>query len=363
MTDVVVVGGGVAGLCVAEGLARAGARVVCLEAATIGEGASGQCSGQLILGVIEAPHRVVASLGEARTRELYALTERSVAWLAERGLLDRRGQASVALDEREPAELERTAAVLGAMEIPAELHPPAAARERFGLDAGALLWTESGGRVRPDHALAGLAAAARGAGAEVVEKAPVVRMEEGPDGFVVQAGEVHVQTEMVVWTAGIGTRDLEPALREQIIPVREQAASYTGLPKGPSGGARAGFGYTWFERRGDVGWVGGCRWATQHLEVGETEAVPNSRVQDQIDTFASRLGWTDVGARWAWIEAHTRDGLPLVGPVPGSSRLLACTGFCGNDWGLGPGAAAAITEGLMGERSEASALFAPSRFL
>ncbi len=366
VTDVVVVGGGVAGLCVAEGLARAGADVVCAEAAAIGQGASGQGGGQLLLGVVEAPHRVLASLGEARTRELFDLTGHSVAWLADRGLLDRRGQVSVALDAREPGELERTHAVLEALGIGAELHPASEVEERFGLEAGPMLAIAAGGRVRPDLALAGLAVSARAAGAVLLEDAPVTSIAERSDGFVVRAGDLDITTELLVWAAGAGTRGLEPALRESLVPVREQALEVTGLPPAVDGGGRAGHGYTWFERWHGTGWVGGCRWATPHLELGETEPVTVAAVQERIEGFTQRLGWLGErgpARRWAWIEAHTRDGLPLVGPVPGSSRLLACTGFCGNDWGLGPGAAALVVEGLMGERASASALFAPSRFL
>jgi len=353
----------VAGLCAAEGLAAAGARVMCLEAERLGAGASGRNGGQLLLGVVEAPHRVLASLGEHRTRELFELTRASVAWLEGRGVLERAGLASVALDSREPVELERTHAALEALGIPCTLHPAAESAARFGLDgAGASLDVGVAGRVRPGPAITRLAEAARAAGAELVESAPVTGIEQVPDGIVVVAGDRRIQTEVVVWAAGIGTRELEPALEDLLVPVREQARAIGGL-SGPADGARAGYGYTWFERDGDEGWVGGCRWATPHLEVGERESVVVPRVQERIEGFAQRLAWTgEVVRQWAWIEAHTRDGLPLVGPVPGANRLVACVGFCGNDWGLGPGAAALVTEGLMGERAEASALFAPSRF-
>lgn len=359
--DVTVVGGGVAGLCVAERLATAGARVVVIEAETLGAGASGRGAGQLLLGVVEAPHRVVASLGEARTQELFALTRDSMDWLGSRGLLVREGQSSVALDEREPKELELTARVLEAMGFAAEVHPAEVAASRFGL-AGPMLTTALGGRVRPAEALARLADLVRAAGAEVVERAPVGRIEESAAGLVIHAGERRVTSEIVVWAAGAGTRGLEPGLAEHLVPVREQALAVGGLPDAPPSGTRAGFGYTWLERDGTEGWVGGCRWATPHLEVGETEPVVGPAVQGRLDGVVERLGWTRPLRRWAWIEAHSRDGLPLVGPVPGSFRLVACTAFCGNDWGLAPGAAGLVAEGLLGESTAVSSLFSPTRF-
>ena len=365
--DVVVVGGGVAGLCVAEGIAAAGARVVCIEADRIGAGASGRGSGQLLLGVVEAPHRVLASLGELRTRELFALTRASVDWLADRRLLERSGMASIALDDREPAELECSHEVLGELGVASTLHPAETVVERFGLSgSGPMLSVELGGRVDPGPALASLASGARSAGASIIEAAPLTRIDERPDGLLVHAGEHRITTEVVVLAAGAGARDLEPWLAEQLVPVREQSVALGGLAPGVDFGGRAGHGYTWFERRGHEGVVGGCRWATPHLEVGETQEVTTPEVQARVEGFADRLGWRASDAsvrRWAWIDAHTRDGLPLVGPVPGSNRIVACVGFCGNDWGLGPGAAALVTEGLMGETAHTSALFAPSRLL
>lgn len=367
MTDVVVVGGGVAGLCAAEQLAMAGARVALVEAEHLGAGASGQAGGQLLLGVVDAPWRIVASLGEARTRELFTLAEQSMRYLAERDLLVRTGQVSIAVDSREPDELERSARVLEAMGVMAELHPEGEAERRFGLaEAGPLLATAIGGRVRPAEALARLAEHARHAGAEILQQSPVRRIDEAADGLLIYAGERQITTEIVVWAAGVGTRVLESALEPSMTTVREQALSIEGLASTPAEGARAGFGYTWFERDDTTGWVGGCRWATPHLEVGEVDPVVEPRVQARIEAFAGRLGWTaerPIARRWAWIEAHSRDHLPLIGPVPGAHRLLACTALCGNDWGLGPAAAGLVTEGLLGVSAAASGLFAPSRFL
>ena len=46
---------------------------------------------------------------------------------------------------------------------------------------------------------------------------------------------------------------------------------------------------------------------------------------------ARRLGWRpeaeQVAERFGASVAQTRDGLPLVGPVPGAAGVVACCGF------------------------------------
>ena len=60
----------------------------------------------------------------------------------------------------------------------------------------------------------------------------------------------------------------------------------------------------------------------------------------------------------------TCDGLPLVGPIPGRSRVLSCTGFAGHQAAVGIGAARAVADGLLGESSiQVPELFSLSRFV
>jgi glycine/D-amino acid oxidase-like deaminating enzyme len=68
--DVAVVGGGYTGISAALSLAEAGARVVVLEAQTVGYGASGRNGGQVIPGLKLDPSEMIAKWGEKRGRLL-----------------------------------------------------------------------------------------------------------------------------------------------------------------------------------------------------------------------------------------------------------------------------------------------------
>jgi sarcosine oxidase len=64
--DVVIVGAGYTGLSAAAHLAEAGMRVIVLERAAVGEGASGLNGGQVIAGVKHDPDQLQTIFGEAR---------------------------------------------------------------------------------------------------------------------------------------------------------------------------------------------------------------------------------------------------------------------------------------------------------
>ena len=366
--DVVVIGGGVAGLCTARLLAERGTSVIVLPGAR--SGASAASHGQVRIGLLEHAYRVVASLGLAQARDVFDRTVASVSLLRDWGLLTARGGHWLALDAREPDELARSQAALADLGIRAEVHTPAA----HGLPvpgAGPALMVPDEGWVDPKQALGGLRQAAVQAGAVWVQGAQAERVTSGAEGLVVYAGEAVVSAEVVVYAGGATLPQLEPYFHHKVVPVREQALASGPLPAehpalgGPGG--RAGHGYTWWRPApgGGALWVGGARWATPHLEVGETEPVVVNAVQAKLQDFLHRLApKAAVARRWAWIEGYSCDGLPLVGPLPGGARHIACTAFSGNDWGLAPAAAATVVDGLLGEGPSAvHPLFSPSRFL
>ncbi|MEZ4238476.1 MAG: FAD-dependent oxidoreductase [Myxococcota bacterium] len=184
-----------------------------------------------------------------------------------------------------------------------------------------------------------------------------MRVDGPADGGVLRC-------EVVVWADG--TAHAEPALASLVWPVREQAR-VVGLSRPlPALVGRAGHGWTGFRGLGDGrAVVTGCRWATPHLEVGEREPVVVPVVQERLLGFAQAHLPVDgaEGPQWAWITAHSCDGLPLVGPIPGDPRRLVCAGFGGQAWGLGPAAAALLVDGLVGSTTAPVPWLAPSRMV
>src|SRR6476619_542720 len=76
--DVAVVGGGFTGLSAARHLAKAGVKVVVLEAGSVGSGASGRNGGHLNNGIAHSFIAAKSELGVERAKALYRAFDDSV---------------------------------------------------------------------------------------------------------------------------------------------------------------------------------------------------------------------------------------------------------------------------------------------
>lgn len=97
--------------------------------------------------------------------------------------------------------------------------------------------------------------------------------------------------------------------------------------------------------------VSGARWATPHMEVGEHDPhAVEPRIQARLEDFLrSSLGVeAPIVDRWAWLFTQSRDGLPILGPLPGQPRRVALTGFGANPASFAVGAARSVADGLLG---------------
>jgi sarcosine oxidase subunit beta len=218
---------------------------------------------------------------------------------------------------------------------------------------------EEDGLLDPGAALETLVFQARAAGALLVLSHPVLGIEQTQDGLVVRGeDESLLKAEVVVMAAGARCQQVDSWFEDKIIPVREQALLTSPVSQLIPGANRAGYGYTHFRQVPDGGLLmGGCRWATPHMEYGETDdSVTVAKIQEKLEATVSRLfpGLSElrIRRRWAWLNARTCDMLPIVGPLPGNPRMVACTGFVGNPYGLAPGAARAVADGLMKKNSQ-----------
>jgi gamma-glutamylputrescine oxidase len=224
--DVCIVGGGYTGLSAALELAERGYKVVLLEAARIGWGASGRNGGQICSGYAAGIARLIGWVGAEDALRLWLVAEEAKAIIRQR--VDRHaiacdlawGYLHAALKRRHMRETaeeldqwERWGYREARLVEQAELHELVASSTYVGglLDRG-------GGHLHPLNYALGLARAARAAGATLHEQSRVLRLEgEGPVRVATAEGAVRARYVVLAGNAYLG--DLMPALRRKIMPV------------------------------------------------------------------------------------------------------------------------------------------------
>ncbi len=226
--DVAVIGGGITGLCAARALARRGISVAVLETHTIGWGASSRNGGMVLTGLKLDADTLIARYGLELARRLHRASLDSVD-LVERIVEEERidcqfkrcGHLSLAGKPAHFEHFERSAALLGrTFSHAVRLLSRADLRTEIGSEAyyGGMVDELSGG-INPAQYVAGLARAARGAGATLHEHSCVERMIRQGTGWQVRTAQgVLAAGDVLVTTSGY-TGPVASALCRKLLPV------------------------------------------------------------------------------------------------------------------------------------------------
>ena len=225
--DVCVVGGGFTGVSAALHLAERGYRVVLVEAARIGWGASGRNGGQLGTGLRTDVIELEPRLGRDRTRVLWDMAAEAMDIVADR--IERhaiqcdykRGNLLAATRERYlpglAAEAERVSDRYGydgyRLLDRAQIREAVASEQYCGgrMDSG-------GGHLHPLNLVLGMARAALAAGVVAYENSPVERVDWASPALVKTArGQVRSRYVLLCGNAYLG--NVEPRIRHKIMPI------------------------------------------------------------------------------------------------------------------------------------------------
>jgi glycine/D-amino acid oxidase-like deaminating enzyme len=230
--DVAVVGSGFCGLSAARVLAKRGARVVVLEAETIGWGASCRNGGMVLTGLKLPVTTLLARYGRETTQQMYAASLESIAvveQIVREESIDcafsRCGHLEVAC---KPSHFSAYAASAERMqtEFNHELRviPKSELRREIGSDIyyGGLM-DESSAGLNPAQYVMGLAQAARGAGACLCDHARVnniaPEVTNGGRQFRISTSRGSLLAREVLLATGAYTTSATPALRKKVIPI------------------------------------------------------------------------------------------------------------------------------------------------
>ncbi len=226
-TDVAVIGGGYTGVSAARTLARHGIDVTVLEAQTLGWGASTRNGGFVLPGFKVGADELLKQHGAVRARALFAASLGAVRFLEDLVASEaieceylRCGYVALAWKPGHYAALERSAALLSrTFAYETELVPPGRLRSELASDAyhGGLL--EPAGGIHPAKYFFGMAAAARRAGARLLEGVEVRRLRRTAGGFDLTTSRGPMRArEILVATNGY-SGDVAPRLRRGVVPI------------------------------------------------------------------------------------------------------------------------------------------------
>lgn len=227
--DVCVVGAGLAGLSAALELRARGFSVLVLDARTVGWGASGRNGGQAIAGYA-SDDAIEAQFAPEDARRAWQVTVDALALLRSRiatyGIACDfiPGYMSMAVNARKGRALADQAEGMRrrynhqTRPIPAAEVGDWIASERF--HSG--VFDPEGGHLHPLKYCLGLAEAARGAGARIVENSPVVQVERGTRP-VVRTAQGEVACDFVVLAGNVYLNEygkaVAPDVGSRIMPV------------------------------------------------------------------------------------------------------------------------------------------------
>ncbi|WP_326696165.1 FAD-dependent oxidoreductase [Streptomyces sp. NBC_01754] len=362
--DVVVVGGGVAGLSTAWELARAGRGVVVLEADRVAAGVTGHTTAKLTAAhglVYERLRRTRGPEGAARyAASQQAAVERAESVAAELGIacdLERASAFTFTTDPGRRAEFEAEAEAAAAAGLDAayvretELPFPVAAAVRVDRQA----------QFHPRRYLLGLASDLRARGGVIHERTRVTGLGEGSpcrvtteSGLTVAARDVVVATHVPVFDRALLFARMSPR-RELVVAAplaAEDAPEHMYITD--EGGKRS---VRTAPLDGD----------RRLLIVTGEDFTPGTG--DTRERFRRLDAWMrdhfpagPTAYRWAAQDNDVSDGVPLIGPFhPGARHVYVATGFGG--WGMSGGVMAGqlLTAVLTGDAPAWAGLYDPRR--
>ena len=376
-SQVVVIGGGIAGTSAAFHLASAGIETLLLERGSIGEGATAAAIGVLSPPLRQPFHETVHFRGVETARRIWAFALRSVAAMG--GLIESMGAAAEAAldlggghilaDAHSLHEVEESYRGLAEAGFPVSwMEPPSVRDVTHGRGFLGGYRLEGGGSIAPGATARVLARAASSAGATVAKGVSVGDARRREGCMVVETDQGEVRAEMVVYATHVDSRRFSHFLGDEIVPIRGQGmVTEPGVTR-----VRGSYATHWkmnvwrTDAEGRL-YLGGWRHDAWDRSYWKTRPEVDDGLQEGIQ------GWYQaafpehaplrVARRWSGIFGWTADYLPLVGPLPGRTGELVISGFSGGGLPFAFEAGRVIASIISGgEPIDAAELLNPRRF-
>ncbi len=371
--DVVVVGAGLCGVSTAWHLSQSGLRVALVEARGIAHGATGRNAGFILQGTAERYNRAIVQMGREKARTIHGLSvenhRQMKAWLAQHPIdceYRQGGSLQLASSLEEETELIESADLLLEDGFEAELLYGDELGEPYvsaGFQTGIVLPED--GEIHPAKFVHGVAQVVSGQGVQIYENTPVLSMDTGDD-VLLQTPRGKISAHMAVLCTNAYLPQVLPQYTNTIHPVRGQMLCTTPQPHLFERPIYADHGFDYWRQKPDGRIVlGGWRNLDPDAEVGYDETL-HPEIQASMTEFLRRfkgLEAVEIESRWSGIMGFSRDGLPLIGGVPGKDSLLVGAGFTGHGFGFAWLAGQSLAKMVVDAEDQLASICSPHRFV
>jgi glycine/D-amino acid oxidase-like deaminating enzyme len=363
--DVAVIGAGYTGLSAARHLAAAGAAVLVLEREHVGWGASSRNGGQVLTGLKIDPATLVARYGEPRARRLFDISLESIArlesMLARESIeceYEASGHVEAASKPSHFAAFRQDQAILARVfDHRVEIVSRRDQRAEVGSDAyHGLLVDERSRALNPARYVAGLAAAARRAGAVIVERTPAVRVARNGRRWTVATPDAGIDVADVLIATNGYTGAASPALQRRFVAVGSYIIATEPLDRRTADDIlprrRMAFDSKhflhYFRLTGDNRLLFGGR-AELTRPTPETARRAAAILQRDMVRLFPGLAKARIEFAWGGNVAFTRDQMPHAGRLEG---MYYAGGYCGHGIAMATYLGELIARRLAGEPVE-----------
>lgn len=366
-TDVCVVGAGYTGLSAGLDLAEKGYRVVALEGAKVGWGASGRNGGFVGPGYAARSGALIDKLGIDHTRRLYAQSQHGVEIVREAirafdrpDILMGSAKLSVSRTDQGVDFADRTRRLAG--QLGASFEPWSVAETRAKLDTARYhqaIHDPTSFHIHPLNFALALAADIERLGGILHEGTEATSLERRGDRWVLGSAHGSVTTRHVVLAGNADLGRVQPRIASAVLPV----ATYVAVTEkvGPKLGAaiRWAGAISDTRRAGDYYRViDGDRLLWGGRITTDTHEPPRLRemMRGDILSVYPQLGDIRIAYAWPGTMGYAPHKMPQVGEIePG---LWVCSAFGGHGLAQTAAGADAVASGILGDASKWR-LFAP----
>ncbi len=364
--DVVIIGGGIAGLSSAYWILKENEnlRVALVEKAEIGSGASGRNAGFITCGSVEHFNRLISKHGEKEALEIWRFSETNLHLLEEEIIkgdnsqlgFEKKGSFSLASTEQEFKELKKSYELMQTLGVNVEVIEGDDIQTRLGAEGfiGGIKYCDDAS-INPMQLLTKIKEViTQDSNFTLLENHEVYKIDSIGDEKLIKTKKGHIKSHIVVMATNGYSGQLHDFFKDKIFPTRGQILATAPVPHFMEGPCYANFVLDYFRQLPDGQVViGGFRQLQKDVEIGYSDEVSDV-IQKALEEFLHKhvpnVKEAEITHRWTGIMGFSVDGQPMVGALPTDNQIFFLGGFTAHGMGLAFHGGKCLADSLFGRQ-------------